>query len=167
MHLDIAEGYSTDSFMICLRRFVGIRGYLQKILSDRGSQLICASQELTEITKEWNWNHIHSLLLSIDLTNERRISMKSIDHLSMYHRCPKDLLLGRALLMTIGRDCTDVTLIHYLLDRNGTLPCRNVCEDDIVLLEHLNSIRAYWKIAEVDDGRQPVFFRAGNVSILN
>ena len=29
VYLDIAEGYSTDSFMICLRRFVAIRRYLK------------------------------------------------------------------------------------------------------------------------------------------
>ena len=43
---------------MCLRRFVSIRGYPAKIISDRGSQLICASKELIEMTKAWDWNYI-------------------------------------------------------------------------------------------------------------
>lgn len=37
---------------------MAIRGYPQKIISDRGSQLICASKELIAITEEWNWKQI-------------------------------------------------------------------------------------------------------------
>ena len=34
VYIDISEGYDTDSFLICLRRFVAIRGYPRKIISD-------------------------------------------------------------------------------------------------------------------------------------
>ena len=58
-YIDIAEGYDTESFLICLRRFIAIRGYPLKIISDRGSQLVSASKELQEITKEWDWQYIY------------------------------------------------------------------------------------------------------------
>ena len=46
VYIDIADGYDTDSFLFCLRRFIAIRGYPQKIIFDRGSQLTSASKEL-------------------------------------------------------------------------------------------------------------------------
>ena len=58
VYIDVTEGYDTDSFLMCLRRFESISGCPVKIISDRGSQLICASKELIEMTKTWDWNCI-------------------------------------------------------------------------------------------------------------
>ena len=54
MHIDIAPDYSTDKFMMVLRRFVSLRGYPSKMYSDNGSQLVAASNELINVTKHWD-----------------------------------------------------------------------------------------------------------------
>ena len=51
VHIDISPDYSTDKFLMVLRRFVSIRGYPSKIYSDNGSQLVAASEELKKRVK--------------------------------------------------------------------------------------------------------------------
>ena len=51
VHIDISPDYSTDKFLMVLRRFVSIRGYPSKIYSDNGFQLVAASEELKKMVK--------------------------------------------------------------------------------------------------------------------
>ena len=51
VHIDISPDYSTEKFLMVLRRFVSIRGYPSKIYSDNGSQLVAASEELKKMVK--------------------------------------------------------------------------------------------------------------------
>jgi hypothetical protein len=44
--VEFAEYYSTDSFLMALRRFMCIRGTLSQKQSDRGKQLLAASKQL-------------------------------------------------------------------------------------------------------------------------
>ena len=46
IHIELANDYSTQGFLIVLRRFASIRGYPRFIISDPGSQLVGASLEL-------------------------------------------------------------------------------------------------------------------------
>ena len=46
MHVDLAADYSTEKFLMVLRRFVSIRGYPSKLYSDNGSQLVAANEKL-------------------------------------------------------------------------------------------------------------------------
>ena len=61
VYLDVAADYSTEKFLMVLRRFVSLNGYHSKILCDNGTQLIAASKELTAITKTWDWKKIKEL----------------------------------------------------------------------------------------------------------
>lgn len=54
VHVDLAADYSTNKFLMVLRRFVSIRGYPSKLYSDNGPQLVAANEELTNIMKGWN-----------------------------------------------------------------------------------------------------------------
>ena len=54
VHVDLAADYSTNKFLMVLRRFVSIRGYPSKLFSDNGPQLVAANEELTNIVKGWN-----------------------------------------------------------------------------------------------------------------
>lgn len=54
VHVDLAADYSTNKFLMVLRRFVSIRGYPSKLYSDNGPQLVTANEELTNIVKGWN-----------------------------------------------------------------------------------------------------------------
>ena len=58
VHLELAEGYDTKSFMLVLRRFVSLRGYPGTMRSDRGSQLTSMSKELKIAAEAWNWGKI-------------------------------------------------------------------------------------------------------------
>lgn len=51
VYLDLAPDYSTERFLMVLRRFVSHRGYQSKIYSDNGAKLVAASQELENVTK--------------------------------------------------------------------------------------------------------------------
>ena len=46
VHLDVVCDYSTNSFLMALRRFISLRGCPVKMFSDRGSQLRAADKEL-------------------------------------------------------------------------------------------------------------------------
>ena len=52
VYCDISQNYSTDAFLLVLRRFVSIHGYPRKLYSDPGTQLVSADKELRNIVKE-------------------------------------------------------------------------------------------------------------------
>lgn len=58
VHIDIAEGYSTDNFLNVFRRFISIRGFPKMVYSDRGSQLVKANKELTQAVGNLNFDKI-------------------------------------------------------------------------------------------------------------
>ena len=58
VHLDLVNNCSTDSFLMCLRRFASVRGWPSKVLSDNGSQFRKASKRLRDIVKEMDWQRI-------------------------------------------------------------------------------------------------------------
>ena len=49
VHVEISPDYSTEKFLMALRRFVSIRGYPSKLYSDNGSQLVAANVELRSV----------------------------------------------------------------------------------------------------------------------
>ena len=55
VYIDVATEYSTDAFLMVLRRFVSLRGYPSIIYSDNGSQLKSASKELKDVIKNAEW----------------------------------------------------------------------------------------------------------------
>ena len=58
IHIDLVEGYDTQSFLSTFRRFISIRGYPHTVNSDMGTQLMAASKEIRDMTGKWNINHI-------------------------------------------------------------------------------------------------------------
>lgn len=54
VHIDLVDDYSTEAFLLALRRFTSLRGYPAKLYSDNGPQLVAASEELQNMTKKWN-----------------------------------------------------------------------------------------------------------------
>ena len=49
VYLDLATDYSTDAFLLVIRRFMSLKGCPVKVWSDNGSQLVAASKELKKI----------------------------------------------------------------------------------------------------------------------
>lgn len=58
VHVDVAPDYSTQKFLMVLRRFVALRGYPKQLISDRGTQLVAANTELKKMTEEWDWEKL-------------------------------------------------------------------------------------------------------------
>ena len=60
VHIDIASDYSTEKFLMLLRRFVSLRRYPSKLYFDDGPQLVAASSELLNVTKSWNQKELEA-----------------------------------------------------------------------------------------------------------
>ena len=56
--MELAPDYSTEKFLMVLRRFVSLRGYPAKLLSDNGTQLKAANEELQKVLKTWHWDEL-------------------------------------------------------------------------------------------------------------
>ena len=54
VHIDLASDYSTEAFLLVLRRFASLRGYPAKLYLDNGPQLVSANEELRNMTKGWD-----------------------------------------------------------------------------------------------------------------
>jgi hypothetical protein len=46
VHIEFMDTYSTNSFLMALRRFMCARGVPSRIQSDRGEKLVAASKQL-------------------------------------------------------------------------------------------------------------------------
>ena len=60
VHVEVASDYSTDGFLQVMRRYSSIRGWPHTIFSDKGTQLVGASNELKEVVANLNWENIKS-----------------------------------------------------------------------------------------------------------
>ena len=62
VHLEVAFSLSTDSFIMCLRRFIARRGKGTVIYSDKGTKFVGANRELRECIDGWNQDMIGRVL---------------------------------------------------------------------------------------------------------
>jgi hypothetical protein len=53
-HMEIAESYSTEAFLLALRRFMALHGAPKRFQSDQGTQLVAASKQV----KAWDWSRV-------------------------------------------------------------------------------------------------------------
>ena len=58
VHLELAVDLTTMEFIQVLRRFFSIRGYPAVILSDNGTQMVGAANELGEMVKDLDGNQL-------------------------------------------------------------------------------------------------------------
>jgi hypothetical protein len=55
VHVEITDAYSTDSFLLAMRRFMAIHGAPSRFQSDQG-QLVAAAKQI----RTWDWTKVHS-----------------------------------------------------------------------------------------------------------
>ena len=58
VHVEVAHDYSTDGFLQVIRRYASMRGWPKTIHSDKGTQLVGASNELKQSIVNLNWEKI-------------------------------------------------------------------------------------------------------------
>ena len=58
VHAEIAQNFSTDTFLQALRRFGCVRGWPKKIHSDNGTQLVGATNEMSRVIKNLSWDEV-------------------------------------------------------------------------------------------------------------
>ena len=61
-HIEVTHSMTTDSFIMCLRSFIGRRGYVQMIRTDNGTNFVGASAELIESFQVINHVEIEEFL---------------------------------------------------------------------------------------------------------
>ena len=54
VYIDVAVNYNTESILHCIRRLMSLRGNIKTIVSDPGSQLVGAANELKSWRKGWS-----------------------------------------------------------------------------------------------------------------
>jgi hypothetical protein len=54
VHIEFVDTYSTDSFLMALRRFMCLRGTPSQFQSDRGEQLVTAAKQVSS----WNFKEV-------------------------------------------------------------------------------------------------------------
>ena len=65
VHLECVYTMNTDSFIMCLRRFIGRRGAIRTIRCDNGSNFVGAKLELQKAVQEMDVDRISNYLLNI------------------------------------------------------------------------------------------------------
>ncbi len=56
-HVEIAKTYSTESFLMAVRRFMALHGAFKRFLFDQGTQLVAASKQLAT----WDWTAVYKM----------------------------------------------------------------------------------------------------------
>ena len=62
IHLELVSDKSTDAFLMAFRRFACLRGHPNICWSDCGTNFVGAQSYLKDITKDWNFHKIQSVL---------------------------------------------------------------------------------------------------------
>ena len=97
IHLDITDSYGTDSILQTLRKFKLLRGCPSEIISDQGSQLVAASKDVADLTKNWDWAPI------AEWAGSKRIKWTVVPAEASHHNG-----LSESLIKSVKRSITHV-----------------------------------------------------------
>ena len=78
VHLDVAVDYSTEAVLHTLRRLMAVRGDVRLMISDPGSQLVGASNELAKWRK--GWDHAQLVRFGASKAMEWKFIMANSQH---------------------------------------------------------------------------------------
>ena len=83
VYLDVSLDYGTESILHTIRRLMASKGDIRQIISDPGSQLVCAAKELSALRKHWDLEELirfgadKGLTWNFIRTEWPRVSLKS------------------------------------------------------------------------------------------
>ena len=110
IHLEVTEDYSCDSFLLCLRRFMNLRGTPTRIQSDPGEQLMAAAAELGR----WDYSK------TIEWTNGQQVEWHRIPAVSQHFNGSAESMIRVTKLQLTGmlkeRSCTKGELDTLMSD---------------------------------------------------
>ncbi len=55
VHVKVMDSYSTDSFLLAVRRFMAMHGAPRRFQSDQGTQLVAAAKQI----RLWDCSHVY------------------------------------------------------------------------------------------------------------
>ena len=112
VHLEIVSDYSTDSFLLAIRRFIALRGCTIKMWSDRGSQLVAANKEMKQVITD----HDEKLILEFSSDNSIDWSFTTPDA-PWQNGCAESLVKSakRAIIVAIGSQTLTFTEMQTVL----------------------------------------------------
>ena len=134
VHIEVTHGMTTDSFIICLRRFIGRRGYIRVIKTDNGINLVGASAELIESFQDMDHVKVGEFLQQ---NGGEWISWKRNPPLASnkggvwehQKRTARDIL--NSLLKTHGASLTDESFQIFLTEVEAIVNSRPLTTDVI------------------------------------
>ena len=102
VHLELVEGYDTQSFLISFKRFISIRGYPGFVHSDNGTQLVAANKELRDMVKGWD----KSQLVNFGSHQGMEWSFNKSANAPFQNGCSESLirLVKRGISMSVGNN---------------------------------------------------------------
>ena len=128
VHLEITEDYSADQFLLCLRRFINLRGTPSRIQSDPGSQLMAAAKEIGKWDfsrlEEWTTRrkiHWHRVPTNSQHFNGVAESMIKVTKAQLYNLI-KDKNLTKGELDTLFSEVMQIVNSRPLMTRAGSDP---------------------------------------------
>ena len=102
IHLELSEDYSCDAFLLCLKRFINLRGFPRRFQSDPGTQLVAAAS----LVKNWDFSQV------LDWARGQQIEWKIVPTNSQhYNGCAEAMVkitkkhleaMTKNLLLTYG-----------------------------------------------------------------
>jgi hypothetical protein len=99
--VEIAETYSTESFLMAVRRFMALHGAPKRFQSDQGTQLVAASKQLAT----WDWTAVHEITKGMNAewhivpTGGRHYNGQAERLIGLLKRCLEGTLNSRRLTL--------------------------------------------------------------------
>lgn len=128
IHLEVTENYSCDQFLLCLKRFLNMRGTPSRFQSDPGSQLMAAAIEVGNWDfsniEEWstqrriNWHKIPTNSQHFNGTAESMIKVTKVQ----LNNLIRSRNLTKGEMDTIFSDVMQIVNSRPLMTRAGSDP---------------------------------------------
>ena len=143
VHIEVSHSMTTDSFIMCLRRFIGCRGYVRVIRTDDGTNFVGASAELIEPFQEMDHVKIGEFLQQhggewIWWKRNPPVASNMGGVWERQIRTARNIL--NSLLKTHGASLTDESLQTLLMEVEAIVNSRPLTTDvinDVTVLCHL------------------------------
>ena len=124
VHLECVSTMDTDSFIQCLRRFIGRRGNIRLLRCDNGTNFVGARNELAKALEEMDEQAITNFLLSLgaDFISWKHNTPTASNHGGVWERMIRTTRsILSSLMMTHGESLNDESFRTLLVEVEATI----------------------------------------------